>query len=835
MPPKVLTAGALRAWSVYGEINVKGLGSTLALLRTFNIAGIKAGKTMRSLMGTMQAAIKVTALAGFGFAALAIGTTRAFGNFDAAMTQSLAIMGNVSETMRGKMAMAAREVGKTTQFSAKQAAEGYFYLASAGMDAAQSLAAMPAVAQFAQAGMFDLATATDLSTDALSALGLKVKDPQKNLENLVHVTDVLTGANTLANATVQQFSEAITNKLGGRIRILGKDMEEATAVLASFADQGVKGRVAGQRLTIVMRDLPTQALKNAKEFRAAGIEVFDAAGKMRHMADIIEDMEEAYGKLSVKQRVAQMMMLGLNKRAADALALIIGQSDAIREYDEELRNMAGITKEVAEKQLGAFNLRMLRLKRTFADLAIEIGDHLAPMMESMAEQMREWVDSLDANQIAHNISEVFAGILRGVASVLEALGNMMINVNMSMTEFMGVGLIGFFLMGPMGFALFALIAINVKKLLALINPDKFESPLSAAEKRFEEIQKEFDETTQRIIGLKRFYQSGSSDVSLMSDSDRRLFETFQQTFTGPDGKFTAAYEHFLELLTTKQKKLADELSVASDSLLQAFLESQPMGQLLLDAAGGLRGAAEALGLQRGAGSGATRHGGRAMPDREDIAAWLPPGLVAMMGDDFMPRLLEMEKLKPEDVPTDHILTPIQESMKNGLNEMGEQASWRAKSIGRNLINGIVEGSLEMKDVLKMVLVGILNVAMGGLLGFLGIASPSKLTMGVGRNIGEGLAIGMEQTRLRVSNAAMGLGAAINGGFARTGLQSALSGPASGGVPGAMAANASARGAVTVNVKGMPRAMTPREAARDAAWQEVLRESVMKARKDGFRI
>ena len=96
---------------------------------------------------------------------------KTFAGFDDALNQSLAIMGDVSDAMRKDMAQAAKDVARETRFNATDAAESYFFLASAGLDAKQSIEALPQVAQFAQAGMFDMAQATDLLTDAQSALG----------------------------------------------------------------------------------------------------------------------------------------------------------------------------------------------------------------------------------------------------------------------------------------------------------------------------------------------------------------------------------------------------------------------------------------------------------------------------------------------------------------------------------------------------------------------------------------------------------------------------------------------------------------------------------------
>src|SRR6056297_1802745 len=156
------------------------------------------------------AAVAATKVITSAASAIAGFSIREFAKFDEAMVRSTAIMGDLSETMRKDLSDAAREVAKTTTFSADQAAESLFFLASAGLDAEQSIGALPKVAAFAQAGAFDMARATDLLTDAQSALGLSSDDTAANLENLQRVSDVFVKANTLANATVEEFSEAMT-------------------------------------------------------------------------------------------------------------------------------------------------------------------------------------------------------------------------------------------------------------------------------------------------------------------------------------------------------------------------------------------------------------------------------------------------------------------------------------------------------------------------------------------------------------------------------------------------------------------------------------------------
>lgn len=313
------------------------------------------------------------------------GSVGAFASFESEMTKSLAIMGDVSDTMRGEMSDAARELATQTTFSASEAAESYFFLASAGLDAQQSVSALPTVAAFAQAGMFDMALATDLLTDAQSSLGLTVDDATQNMFNMTRVSDVFVKANTLANTSVQQVSEAITNKLGGSLRAYNIDLEEGVAVLAAYADQGLKGAAAGESLNIVLRDLKRAASENAGAFADAGISVFDARGNFRSMADIIADLEGAFGGLSVEQQTYLASQLGFQDRSFKNIQLLIGQSDAVREYERSLRDAAGTTEQVAGKQLESFAAQMDLVKSELVDLGISVGQELAPAILDAAK------------------------------------------------------------------------------------------------------------------------------------------------------------------------------------------------------------------------------------------------------------------------------------------------------------------------------------------------------------------------------------------------------------------------------------------------------------------
>jgi TP901 family phage tail tape measure protein len=318
--------------------------------------------------------------AGIGIAGAAI--IKFGADFDKAMTESIAIMGDVSVALQRDMADAAKDVARTTTASASEAAEAFFFLASAGLDAEKSIAALPVVAQFAQAGAFDLALATDLLTDAQSAMGLSAKDATENLSNMARVSDILVKANTIANATVQQFSESLTNRAAAGARAAGVALEEVVATLAVFADQGVKGQIAGERFNIVLRDLQKAAGKNETAFKRLGISVFDVNGAVLPMADIIGSLEGALDGLSVESQRARLSTLGFREETISSLQSLVGTSEQLREYKKALLDAGGITKEVADKQMKAFSNRVTLMINQVQILAIEIFEGtLRPALE----------------------------------------------------------------------------------------------------------------------------------------------------------------------------------------------------------------------------------------------------------------------------------------------------------------------------------------------------------------------------------------------------------------------------------------------------------------------
>lgn len=365
-----------------------------------------AGKSFVSLGGLVKEA--AANFAGYLSAqAVFQGLTKVVGfakdtilGFDNQMTQSLAIMGNVSDETRKSMESTARETALKFGVAVEDVAQSYYFLASAGYDAATSQQAVGQVTAFAKAGMIDMEKATEMAADAQNAMGLKTDNAAENLVQLTRITDVLTKANIDANGSVEQFGAALTNKAAASARLANISLESTVAVLETFAAQGLKGKKAGEAFSIVLRDLQEKSRANKEEFEALGITVFDAQGAFAGFPTIIGQIEHALAGQSVEQANATLATLGFTAEGSNYIKTLIGMSGEITKYEEKLKAAGGATQQIAEKQMQSLIEKMNHLRAVAAELSLIgfdalmsavawLGEHFGPAFENAASAIKD--------------------------------------------------------------------------------------------------------------------------------------------------------------------------------------------------------------------------------------------------------------------------------------------------------------------------------------------------------------------------------------------------------------------------------------------------------------
>jgi len=402
--------------SVLITANTGQLRTQLALAKS------SVSRTMTSIRSSVKAAFSKMAqyakLAGIAIIAAMGASTKAFANFDDAMTKSIAIMKNVSVSLRAEMEKTAIKISLRSVKSATELAKAYFYLGSAGLSAEQSLKALSAVERFATAGSFDLSSATEMAVGSQAALGLSSKNAAINLKNLIRVTDNLVTANELSQATVSQFAEALTNEAAAAMKTWNIELEEGVAVLAAYAKQNIKGAEGGSAFGRMLRFMMMGARKNREEWERFGMTLYDTQGNLRPLADIIEDITNLLSDMSTEQKGITLDLLGFQARSQQVILPILGMSDSIREWNKQLVAAGGHTKDLAEKNLKSFAAQMKIVWNNIVSVAMAIGKRLAPHIETLGFLIRENRDAIEEWAVAFvegglHIEDSVKGVLGG--------------------------------------------------------------------------------------------------------------------------------------------------------------------------------------------------------------------------------------------------------------------------------------------------------------------------------------------------------------------------------------------------------------------------------------
>lgn len=246
--------------------------------------------------------------------------------FEASMSQVAATMGiTAAADEYGVLSAAAKEMGATTKYSATQAGEALNYLALAGYDAQKSVEALPVVLNTAAAGGIDLAYASDMITDSMSALGLQTNE-------LAGFSDKLAKTSQKSNTSVAQLGEAILT-VGGTAKSLSGGVEELDTMLGLIADNGIKGAEGGTALRNIILSLSAPTDTAAAALENLGIKVFDDEGKMRDLADVFSELDGALAPLT-EQKKTQALSDIFNKVDLKAVNALLGTTS---QRFEELR------------------------------------------------------------------------------------------------------------------------------------------------------------------------------------------------------------------------------------------------------------------------------------------------------------------------------------------------------------------------------------------------------------------------------------------------------------------------------------------------------------------
>lgn len=308
-------------------------------------------------------------------------------DFQAAMSRVGAVSGATGEDF-AKLEAQAKELGRSTVWSASQAAEGMQYLAMAGFKTNDILATMPGMLSLASAGQVELAEAADISSNILSGFGMEASE-------IGRVGDVLTSTFTGSNTSLSGLGH--TMKYAAPVaKSMGASLEVTAAMAAKLGDAGIQGEMAGTALRNVMLKLATPTGNAAKTLEALGVQTVDANGKIRQMPEILADLNKAMGSYSQEAK-ANITSTIFGTEAMGAAMILMEQagSGALQDFQKSLAQ-TGTAEKVAGTQTDNLKGDFAGLSSAMEGMKISIFEALEPSLRELTQKITAVIGKVQA-------------------------------------------------------------------------------------------------------------------------------------------------------------------------------------------------------------------------------------------------------------------------------------------------------------------------------------------------------------------------------------------------------------------------------------------------------
>lgn len=333
--------------------------------------GFTVLKGILANLATAGIAVAAGAVKDFCSEVVEIGQT-----FETSMSKVSALSGATGDDL-ATLEAKARELGASTTFSASQAADALGYMALAGWDTEQMLAGVGSVLTLAQAGEMELAAASDLVTDYLSAFNMEASETAR-------MVDVLAYAQANANTTVEGLGMAFKN-CAANANAAGMDVETTSAAISMMANQGLKGSEAGTALNAVLRDMTAKMEDGAIAIGEQSVAVMDAEGNYRDFTDILADVQEATNGMGDAEKAAALQSTFTADSIKGLNLLLNAGADEMVGFRDELYGCAGAAEETAATMTDNLGGDLAAMNSAFEELSLKIYDGLQEPLRSAVQ------------------------------------------------------------------------------------------------------------------------------------------------------------------------------------------------------------------------------------------------------------------------------------------------------------------------------------------------------------------------------------------------------------------------------------------------------------------
>lgn len=536
----------------------------------------QVGESFQAVGGKITAAgqaLMPLSLAAAGVGAAAIKITA---DFDEAMSKVSAISGATGDDF-DKLRAKAREMGAETKFSATESAQAFTYMAMAGWDTEKMLNGISGVMSLAAADGLDLATTSDIVTDAMTAFGLKAEESG-------HFADVLAKGSSSANTNVSMLGESFkyVAPLAGA---LGYSVEDTTVALGLMANAGIKGSQAGTSLKSALSRLTKPVGQVGAAMDEYNISITNSDGSMKSLSQIMDMLRTNLGGLGAAQQAAAATTLFGKEAMAGMLTIINASEEDYSKLTEAIANADGTAKKMADTMQQNLNGQLTILKSGLEEAAISIGDALMPLIQGLVAAVQGWVTWFNSlNDTTKSMIAIIGLLVAALAPLLVVIGTLITSVGTIMTAIPAM---------MTAFAAFS--AAGGPVLLAVAAVGLLVAALGSASdstEKYKEKAKQLTDTEQEMVDsiglLKEEYdsmegrrQAAIEGISSESDYTRSLFAELQ-SITAENGRVQEGYEERAAfILGELSSALGQEYTMTGDQIDNYKEMSESLENLIL--------------------------------------------------------------------------------------------------------------------------------------------------------------------------------------------------------------------------------------------------------------
>lgn len=328
--------------------------------------------------------------------------------FDSSMSQVAAVSGATGDEY-DKLREKAKEMGANTKFSASETADAFNYMAMAGWKTEDMLGGIDGVLNLAAASGSDLATTSDIVTDALTAMGYEAKDAGR-------LADVMAAASSNANTNVEMMGQ--TFKYAAPVAgALGYSMEDTAVAIGLMANAGIKADQAGSSLRSIMTRLSAPPKACAEEMDNLGISLTDSEGNMKSLDEVMRDLRGAFGGLSETEQTAAAKHIAGAEAMSGLLAIVNAAPEDFDKLTDAVANSEGAAEDMANTMLNNLGGDMTLLSSKLEGVQLAIYEKFEPALRKGVEVLDKL---LDAVQFVVNNSGAFIAALKIMATAIGA-------------------------------------------------------------------------------------------------------------------------------------------------------------------------------------------------------------------------------------------------------------------------------------------------------------------------------------------------------------------------------------------------------------------------------